>query len=168
MAEKGRVKSLSGTAVSKDVNGRERLLKEGDVVFSGEMIQFSEKAGTHILILMQGGKEFELEAGQSVRLRGEAPVDESYDAQAVLKELLALDEVRNSEEYHKSRAGFNQTLGRFEQNTQASQKDSQEQSSLSQGLGASLAPAQIYSAPAKPAPQVPASSYAPLKIAAAF
>lgn len=70
MSEKGKVVTLIGTAISKDAYGRDRLLELGDVVFSGDTIYMGDLDGTKALIVMDSGIEFNLSAGEVMRLRG--------------------------------------------------------------------------------------------------
>lgn len=112
MAQKGRVVFLQGTAVSKDANGRDRLLKQGDVVFSGDIISIGSTEGSMVKIIMDNGREYVLMASDVVRLRGEAPVDESFDAAGIIKSLLEQDAHRTeklSEEYHNDKTKFAQS-----------------------------------------------------------
>ncbi|BCX78679.1 hypothetical protein [Campylobacter sp. 19-13652] len=112
MAQKGKVTFLNGTAISKDSNGRDRLLKVGDVVFSGDTITMGGIDGTKAIILMENGREYVLIAGDVVRLRGESPVNENFDAAAVLKALLEQDAHRTekmSDEYHNDKTRFSQS-----------------------------------------------------------
>lgn len=124
MAQKGKVIFLNGTAISKDANGRDRLLKVGDVVFSGDTVTMGGIEGTKAIILMENGKEYILLAGDVVRLRGEPPVDESFDAAAVLKALLEQDSQRTekvSEDYHNDKTTFTQSGKKAEISTNISE-----------------------------------------------
>lgn len=118
MRKSGNVNEVNGTVIAKDLDSsRIRLLKEGDKVFSGDVVQTSENSLVEIAI---DDKSYSLSNGASARVLAKSPVNEDFKPDEVIDLILQTDAGRVEE--YKLRAAKFESHGSFS-NVEAESKE---------------------------------------------